>query len=76
MRAALPIFWCLTPEAKGILASMISGLSAIPAPDWVDWETGKPLKSYRIPKDIPLEHSTEVLFKEMKRPPRHSRVMV
>ena len=69
MRAALPIFYCVDAKGKGILASRVSGLSAIPRPDWVDWATGEPLQDYKEFADA------EALFKEMSKPPKHIRSM-
>ena len=61
MRMSLPIFWCVDAETKGLLASRVSGIEAIPKPEWVEWmPTGPEFRDY------------EELFKFMKRPPKHS----
>ena len=62
MRMSLPIFWCVDAETKGLLASMVSGIEAIPKPEWVKWATGEPVPEFR---------DYEKLFDYMKRPPKH-----
>ena len=57
MRYALPIFWCVSAETKGLLASMVTGLC--PKPEWVEWGTKQPVKEFE---------DYEELFREMAKP--------
>jgi len=59
-------------EAKGLLASMVTGLPAIPAPDWADWATGEPPQGYRPSQSKEKEFADyNDLFNYMSKPPRH-----
>ena len=60
MRMSLPIFWCVDAETKGLLASRVSGIEAIPKPVWVEW--GKPIEEFT---------GCEDLFEAMAKPPHH-----
>ena len=52
MRYSLPIFWCVSDETRGKLASLIKERSALRTDECVDWETGKPLKKPHTDQDI------------------------
>ena len=62
MRAALPIFWCVDAETRGKLASLISEVSAVRKPVWVEWMTGQPIEEFT---------DYEELFEAMAKPPHH-----
>ena len=74
-RMALPVFWCVDDQTRGKLASLITEVSALKKDECVDFKTGKP---YKAPKPALGEGLTEadILFNQMKKPPRHPRRMV
>lgn len=71
MRAALPIFFCVSDEVRGKLASLITTLYAIKKDEMVDWETGKAPPAPKPKEDAEETTEADTLFKEMKRPPKH-----
>jgi len=62
MRAALPVFWCVDTKTRGKLASLISDISTVKKPVWVEWMTGQPIEEFTSCKD---------LFEAMAKPPKH-----